>query len=857
MRFRVMGLTTGWKPGARTALQRMRTIGATAAAAAAALLAARAEHARAQSATSQIQQVLESNPGGYAMATLLLSAIVMLWAFIAVRRLNAARGRDSARIASLEGELNEADAVINSEPSLLFIWRGDGIRPDKIAGDLRGTVRLGVDREQVSDFAAWLDEESLAAIIEALNILRHSGTAFNIALKTRGGELVEADGRAAGGVATMRIRPLAGDRRDTKELMFDARRLGKQVERLTAVLDQAPFPIFLRDEEGRLVWVNQSYLLAVENSDIDEVIERNIPLIGQDAFKQVGDAEEDGQRILKGAAVVGGMKRMLELHEVPFGKNIACFALDMTRLEDTRKELERQIKSHASTLNKITGAIATYGSDQKLTFYNAAFAQLWGLDTKWLDGKPSHGEILDRLREERKLPEQANYRTWKKEQLASYERLDTPEELWHLPDGRSLRVVSEQPRSGEVSVLYEDVSEKIQLESRYNELIGVQRETIDNLHEGLALFGTDGCLKLFNPAFSRFWQLDETFLDTRPHVVEVFQHCATLMPDTQMWSEVKLAVTSLSDSRRHLQDRLTRPDGMVLDYNVVPLPDGNTLITYVDVTASAGIERALRERNDALEAADRLKTGFMSNVSYELRTPLNSILGFASMLSAGIAGELAPKQAEYVNDIQASSNDLLTVIDAILDLTTIDAGAMELRLEDIRVETLLSEVAEDFAKRIDDRDLTLNIEITEDAGALRADRRRLHQTLSHLLSNAIGFSPKGSTIRMGGRRDGEDVLLWVADNGRGMDPEFQKRAFERFNSRPVAGGHRGPGLGLALVKSFVELHGGSVRLMSRLSEGTTVICRLPSAGPREAVPPPAQVQPAAAGDANRQAAAGS
>jgi signal transduction histidine kinase len=268
---------------------------------------------------------------------------------------------------------------------------------------------------------------------------------------------------------------------------------------------------------------------------------------------------------------------------------------------------------------------------------------------------------------------------------------------------------------------------------------------------------------------------------------------------------------------------------MVLDYNVVPLPDGNTLITYVDVTASAGIERALRERNEALEAADRLKTGFMSNVSYELRTPLNSILGFASMLSAGLAGELGAKQAEYVSDIQSSSNDLLAVIDAILDLTTIDAGAMELRLEDVKLEDLLTGVAGDFVDRVDDRDLTLNIEIAEDAGEIRADHRRLHQTLSHLVSNAIGFSPRGSTIRMGARRDGSDVLLWVADNGRGMDPEFQKKAFERFNSRPAAGGHRGPGLGLALVKSFVELHGGSVRLMSRLSKGTTVICRLPAA----------------------------
>ena len=770
----------------------------------------------------------------------------MLWAFIAVRRMTTTRTGTESRIAELEAELNEAQAIIHAEPSVLFIWRTDKDRPDTITGDLRGTVQLSVDPEDLSDFSNWLDEESVSAVNNGLGVLRSAGTPFNIALKTKDGELVEADGRVAGGAATMRIRPLSGERRDTKELMFDARRLGKQVERLSAMLDKAPFPIFLRHEKNGLIWVNQAYLHAVEQTDIEHVISENISLIDRETFKQVSGSDSDQSSISRGAAVVAGAKRMLELVEVPFDNTTASFALDMTRLADTRKELDRKIRSHASTLNKITAAIATFSADQKLSFYNTAFAQLWSLDPKWLDTHPSHGEILDRLREERKLPEQANYRSWKTEQLASYARIDTPDELWHLPDGRSLRVVSEQPRSGEVSVLYEDVSEKIQLESRYNELIGVQRETIDNMHEGLALFGTDGCLKLFNPTFSRFWQLDEDFLDKRPHVVEVFEQCAKLMPQPEMWNEVKLAVTSLSDSRRPLQDRLIRPDGMVLDYNVVPLPDGNTLITYVDVTASSGIERALRERNEALVAADRLKTGFMSNVSYELRTPLNSILGFASMLSAGIAGELAPKQSEYVADIQASSNDLLTVIDAILDLTTIDAGAMELRLEEIAVEDLLSEVANDFARRIDERDLTLNIEIAENAGSLRADSRRLHQTVGHLLSNAIGFSPTGATVRMGARRDGSDVLLWVADNGRGMDPDFQKKAFERFNAKPLAGGHRGPGLGLSLVKSFVELHGGSVRLMSKLQQGTTVICRLPDSGPRDVISSPSLEQPRSA-----------
>ncbi|MGI9464010.1 MAG: sensor histidine kinase, partial [Aestuariivirgaceae bacterium] len=222
-----------------------------------------------------------------------------------------------------------------------------------------------------------------------------------------------------------------------------------------------------------------------------------------------------------------------------------------------------------------------------------------------------------------------------------------------------------------------------------------------------------------------------------------------------------------------------------------------------------------------------LKTNFLSNVSYELRTPLTNIIGFAEGMSLGIAGELHSKQHEYLNHIQSSSGDLLSIIDAILDLTTIDAGAMELKLGDIDVPELLQDIAKEAAPRINRRDLTLNVELAEDATAFVGDDKRVRQILSNLLSNAIGFSAPGAIVRMGARRDEDDILLWVADTGKGMDAEFQERAFERFQSRPIAGGHRGPGLGLAIVKAFVELHGGKVSLLSKVDHGTTVICRFP------------------------------
>ncbi len=270
---------------------------------------------------------------------------------------------------------------------------------------------------------------------------------------------------------------------------------------------------------------------------------------------------------------------------------------------------------------------------------------------------------------------------------------------------------------------------------------------------------------------------------------------------------------------------------MVLDYATVPLPDGNTLLTFVDVTASAGIEKALRERNEALVAADRLKTNFLSNVSYELRTPLTNIIGFSEALALGIAGELAPKQLEYLQHVRTSSRDLLAIIDAILDLTTIDAGAMELKLAVIEVAQLMQSTADGAAEAIERRDLTLNIEMAEDAASFVGDLKRVRQILANLLSNAVGFSDAGATIKMGARREGHQMLLWVSDTGRGIDPDYQEKVFERFQARPISGGHRGPGLGLSLVKSFVELHDGQVSLISRLGRGTTVVCRFPIDGP--------------------------
>jgi signal transduction histidine kinase len=701
--------------------------------------------------------------------------------------------------------------------------------PERVIGDLHGAARVPAETERLLAFADWLEPDSANMAQARLQGLREQGRAFNIGIRTRANDLLEMDGRAAGGMAVLKIRPLAGERQQIRELDYDAKKLGLQVERLSAVLDGAPLPIWLRDQDGKLSWVNRAYVRAVEMPNSDAVIKAAAE-IAPAAKIDPGRSGKQAGFLGRAHAVLSGSMRALNIHEVELAQGKAGFAVDVTDLEHAEKELDRHIKAHASTLDKLDTAIAIFGPDQRLRFYNSAYASLWPLDPKWLDNRPTDGEILDRLRAQRCIPEQANYREWRAKHLASYTTLEIRETWWYLPDGRSLHIVCEQHPFGGVTYLFQNVTRTIQLESRYNELIDVQRETLDNLDEAVSLFGQDGKLKLHNPAFAEFWALDPKLLEREPHIDQLTANAAASEEASSAWQDIKYVITGLGSERSPLRGRLTARD-RVLQFSAVPLPDGNTLLTFADISDPAKMERALRDRAEALEAADRLKNAFLGNISYEVRTPLTSILGFAEALDLGLLGELSSRQREYVLDIKRSSEDLKRIIDAIIDLSAVDAGAMELKLAEVDVAEILKTAAVQATDAMTRRDQSLTIELSNERLVIVADEARLAQIIRNLLSNAIGFSAIGAEIRMGAKRDGARLQVWVADNGHGIEPEFQKKAFERFQSRPLPGGHRGPGLGLAIVKSFTELHGGKVMMVSKPERGTTVVCTFPIAGP--------------------------
>jgi signal transduction histidine kinase len=250
------------------------------------------------------------------------------------------------------------------------------------------------------------------------------------------------------------------------------------------------------------------------------------------------------------------------------------------------------------------------------------------------------------------------------------------------------------------------------------------------------------------------------------------------------------------------------------------------LLTWLDVTDSARVERALRERNEALAAADLLKSEFIANVSAAVRKPLTTVIGFSEMLSAEYFGPLNPRQRDYAEGIAEAGRGLQTLISDILDLAAIEAAQMRLELDTVDVHPLLSAVLGLVRERVREKKIALDFDCAQDIGWIVADERRVKQVMLNLVGNALKASPAGGRVTVRAERRTDEIAFVVGDEGPGRPgDEIGLAGFGRRRSDTVPAG---PGLALALVERFVDLHGGRVEIDFPEAGGTVVTVRLPT-----------------------------
>jgi signal transduction histidine kinase len=780
--------------------------------------------------------------GGQSALIVGITVLALLWVGIAAAVAVAAARRFRLAESVLETARTHS-ALLEHSPSRPLLIRRD----QKVEADAKLVRDLGLktNPKSMPDLAS----DGLGIVAEDLELLRADVeaaqmSAGRIARRVRAagsGRMFDVRGGPApapepAGTLLLWFFDTSSSEEERAKLALRLRQTEGALNSLTHLIEAAPFPMWYRGPDLKLGLVNSAFVQAVEGRDAAEVIERCSELIdaqGEDsAIATARQAQESGRVISRmQPAIIHGERRMLRIVNVPLStRAVAGFAVDIQDLEDARAELVRYIESQRELADRMTAGTAQFDADRSLSFFNQPFAAMTQLDPDWLAERPEFDRVIDRMRDNQRLPETRDFPAWKEERRAWFTTADeVAEEEWMLPNGDHLRVVAQPLPDGGLRLFLEDRTEQLRLASARDTLLRVRAATFDNLFEAISVFASDGRLYLWNRRFLEDWELDEEWLATHPRVDELVPAMARKLVNPTAAAQIREMVRQTTNERQSADGRISMTDGRRFQFAAVPLPDGNALFTMVDVTDSSRIEAALRERAEALEAADRIKTDFVANVSYELRTPLTSIGGFAELLGGGYAGELSEKAQDYVSAIIESVERLSKLINDVLDLTTGDAAGVPLEKERVDLAGLVKSAVDRAKGRAAEKAQKLDANVGPATGHVFGDARRLREALDHVLQNAIAYTDRKGQITLTAEGDKENAVIRIRDNGTGIAAKDLPRVFNRFDRILEAGvrGEAALGLGLPLTRQFIEAHGGKVDLQSKKGKGTTVTLTIP------------------------------
>lgn len=754
----------------------------------------------------------------------LAGAVVALWTaaglWAVVRGLSMQR---SAAFAARRAE--QLAAMIEGAPAIPLMIRPDGsIEGSSAAARLFGLTRMPT---HLPDLLGVRDDPAANAAHKDIELARQAGQSIRRVIKREGRSLqlqalpappqLNAPGSAILWVsdASEQEGELARARTQREEALA-------AFESLASLIEAAPFPMWFRDARYGIALVNQAYVNAAEAGSAADVIDQQIELIepanGVSARQAAQRAFEGGQPNWRTVPVtVAGKRRAMDVVDVPIGDiGVAGYAIDRQPLEDLRGEFRRFADARRQMLDQLSAAVAEFGPDRSLTFVNRPFLRLFGLDEEWASANPIFERVLDRLRDQGKTPEVRDFPGWRAERRGWFAAPQPIEESWLLRDGTHLRAIGHPGPSGGLLLLFEDRTEELRLAASRDTLLRVRTATFDNLFEAVAVFAPDGRLHLWNQRFRRLWDLPDEYLSAHPRIDVLLDKVAHHLANPGQSGVLRQMVIGATGERLQRSGRMGFADGRQFDFSAIPLPDGNALLTLIDVTDSRRIEMALRERTEALEAADRVKTDFLSRISYELRTPLTSISGFAEMLEGGYAGDLPDAARGYVKAIMDATALLGRQIDTVLDLAQTEAGTLPLERRAVSLIALLHEAAEAARPEAERAGIELVAEIHPSLGQISGDIKRLRQVVDQLLAVAqAGFQRQGDApavprrIILHGDGNREQARIIVSDNGAGQPVEA------------------GQAVGMALARQLIEAHDGSFSTILQPNEGAMTTILLP------------------------------
>lgn len=779
-------------------------------------------------------------------ALVLLGLMLAGWTMAALWAVGSARARERKAEAGLR-HAKRLGRMVDESPALPLLVRADGKieAPQRLAGwlglDAVPHFLTELDGGRIDGGGGAFTTEKLAELTEAVRRCQRTAAPFRMVATPRGskrslalrGHLADPQ-VSPGGAALVWVFDFSDSESELVQLRDDAARARSDFAALVGLIEAAPMPMWFRGPEGDLRLVNQAYVAAVAGTDARQVAEDGIELVesvdgltARQVALQAAGKQLPIERMV--SVTIHGQRRAFRVSDLPLGpEGVAGYAVDVEEMEELSRTLKAFRDAQRAMLDQFSAGVAQFDAKRQLTFANPPFQRIFALKNTVMLDPPMFERWLDLARDAGRVPEARDFPAWRRERAGWFTANAAQEEAWVLGDGTHVRIVAQPLPDGGLMLIAEDRTEQLQLSAARDTLLRTRTATFDSLFESLAVFAPDGRLQLWNRRFAADWGLEDTFLDTHPRVENLLVEIARALAKPGKAKSVGDVVRAATLDRKQTGGRVVLADGRTLEFAGVPLPDGNGLLTVLDITDSQKAEEALKQRAAALEEADSMKTRFLANMSYEFRTPLTSIGGFAELLEAGLGGDLSDSGKEYVSAILQSVERLGEQIESVLDLSQSEAGMLPLAHEEIDLLPFVTQLVEDRAERIKASGLSLDLRGDKGVGRIEGDRRRLGRAIGHLLDNALIATPSGGRllVELGAHKGRARIV--ISDNGAGMDAATLARALEGIKvSADGKGVERRQGLGLPLARQLIEAHGGSLELLSEPGQGTAAIVELP------------------------------
>jgi signal transduction histidine kinase/PAS domain-containing protein len=781
------------------------------------------------------------------LSLVLIALVLAAWAVgaaMVVLRANQSVKRAKAMRTSLK----RMQTLLDVAPALPLLVRVDGRieAPEKLARMLG----LAAMPKYLSELAApagnpkggGLAQGQLDQLWSRIQTTQKSAAPFRMAINLPGAQRslalygTLADPQVSpGGAALVWVFDFTESHSEMARLRAAAARATGDFAALVGLIEAAPMPMWFRGSDLTLQLVNQAYVDAVGATTAAEVVQNQIELLEPEDGRSPADiaratltSQAKSERII--AATIHGARRTLRVSDLPLGlEGVAGYAIDIEEQQQVAREFRAFRDAQRALLDQLSVGVALFDGEERLTFANRPFRRLFSLTEEAIEAHTPFQRFLAEARERGRTPEVRDFPEWRRERTGWFGMQDTQEEAWPLPGGTHLRVVAQPMPDGGLILITEDRTESLALSAVRDTLLRTRTATLDSLFEALAIFAPDGSVQLWNRSFAGTWGLTPELLDLHPSADELLSAIGRNLVNPEEAGLIGAAVRAATLDRREKGGQVDLADGRTLRFAGIPLPDGNGLLTVLDITASQKAEQALRERAEALEEADAVKAKFLANMSYEFRTPLTTIGGYAELLKSGAAAD--PEAAgEYVDAILSAVERLTEQVENVLDLSQSEAGLLPIRKERLDLLDFLTTLVREREGAIVAAGLSLDLKGRR-GRVIEADPRQMGRAIGNLLDNAVVGTPEGGRIVIEIRRAPEGtewgVEISIADNGRGMTSKELARA--QGGVKPAGDGapERRTGLGIPLARQLIAAHDGVLEIVSRKGAGTTATIRLP------------------------------